>query len=59
MKALAEENRYVVVYVPKNMTDQFQPLDLTVNGKKVFAEESFAVFAVLAQIAKVYSRKIF
>ena len=27
-----EENNCVIVHVPNNMTDQFQPLDLNVNG---------------------------
>ena len=27
-----KENDCVIVYVPNNMTDQFQPLDLNVNG---------------------------
>ena len=29
---LIEENNCMVVYVPPNMTNYFQPLDLTVNG---------------------------
>ena len=27
-----EENNCVIVHVPNDMTDQFQPLDLNVNG---------------------------
>ena len=43
MKALVEENQYGVVYVPKNMTYEFQPIDLTVNGPaKAFLKEIFA-----------------
>ena len=42
LKALVEENHYVVVYVPKDMADQFQALDLTVNGPaKAFLKEKF------------------
>ena len=42
MKALVEENQYGVVYVPKNMTDEFQRIDLTVNGPaKAFLKEIF------------------
>ena len=37
-----EENQYVVIYFPKNMTDQFQPINLTVNGPaKGFLKEIF------------------
>ena len=44
VKARVEENHYVVVYVPKNMTDQFQPMDLTVNGPtKAFLKENHVV----------------
>ena len=35
-----EDNNCAIVYVPNNMTDQFQPLDLNVNGHaRVFKEE--------------------
>ena len=37
-----EENKCVIVYVPNNMTDQFQPLDLNVNGHaKQFPKKKF------------------
>ena len=37
-----EENDCVIVYVPNNMTDQFQPLDLNVNGHaKEFLKKKF------------------
>ena len=29
---VSEEKNHMVVYVPPNMTDYFQPLDLTING---------------------------
>ena len=39
---LIEENDCVIVYVPNNMTDQFQPLDLNVNGHaKLFLKRKF------------------
>ena len=37
-----EENDFVIVYVPNNMADQFQPLDLNVNGQaKEFLKKKF------------------
>ena len=37
-----EENDCVIVYIPNNMTDQFQPLDLNVNGHaKEFLKKKF------------------
>ena len=30
--SIIEENNCVTIYVPNNLTDQFQPLDLNVNG---------------------------
>ena len=39
---LIEENNCVVIYVPNNLTDQFQPLDLNVNGQaKQFLKKKF------------------
>ncbi len=39
---LIEENDCVIVHVPNNMTDHFQPLDLNVNGHaKEFLKSKF------------------
>ena len=31
--SIIEENNCVIIYAPSNLTDQFQPLDLNVNGQ--------------------------
>ena len=39
---LIEENECVCVYVPRNLTHEFQPLDVTVNGiAKLFLNKKF------------------
>ena len=59
MKALVEENQYGVVYVPKNMTDEFQPIDLTVNGPaKAFLKEIFETWYA-NQVTEKFTRSMF
>ena len=42
-----KENNYVIVHVPNNMNDQFQPLDLNVKGHaKEFSKEKFEFWYV-------------
>ena len=54
MKALVEVNQYVVLYFPKNMTDQFQPMDLTVNDpENAFLKELFETWYAKSN-GKVY-----
>ena len=40
--SIIEENNCVVIYVPNNLTEQFQPRDFNVNGQaKQFSEKKF------------------
>ena len=40
--SIIEENNCVIIYAPSNLTDQFQPLDLNVNGQtKQFLKKKF------------------
>ena len=56
---LVEENQYVVLYFPKNMTDQFQPIDLTVNGPaKAFLKEIFETWRA-NQVMEKFTRSMF
>ena len=32
-KVIIEENNYLIIYVPNNLTDQFQPVDFKVDGQ--------------------------
>ena len=42
VNSVIEENNCVIVHVPNNMTDKFQPLDLTVNAQaKQFLKSKF------------------
>ena len=57
--ALVEENQYVVLYFPKNMTDQFQPMDLAVNGPaNAFFKEIFETWCA-NQVTEKFTRSMF
>ena len=43
-----EENDCVIIYVPNNMTDQFQPLDLSVNGHAKASKEEIRMLVCKA-----------